>query len=299
MRLGFAVSALVHAALLLVGFLLANARPMEAVPTEAVTVDIVPESEVAEKPKEQLKIDLPEIKMTDNSEQKEKAQEESKPAPTQQTTDNTRGKDAGSEQAKSSAPTQSTAAPTQKAAAKPASQAAAAAQQQQQPAPEKPAQPPQPPPPESPAQPTATQPDPFAPDATATPLYLPVIPSMDSFAANFGQAFDAPADTAAKLSREEITAFQTHLQKCWRPPAGVADADKLSARLRISLRRNGALAGEPLLVSASASAQGPALVQAASRALRQCAPYSFLPADKYEEWKVLDLSFSPRGLAGG
>jgi hypothetical protein len=31
------------------------------------------------------------------------------------------------------------------------------------------------------------------------------------------------------------------------------------------------------------------------RALRQCQPYGFLPAAKYDEWKVLDLAFSPSG----
>jgi hypothetical protein len=34
------------------------------------------------------------------------------------------------------------------------------------------------------------------------------------------------------------------------------------------------------------------------KALRECQPYAFLPAAKYQEWKLLDLSFSPLGLAG-
>jgi hypothetical protein len=38
-------------------------------------------------------------------------------------------------------------------------------------------------------------------------------------------------------------------------------------------------------------------MQTAMRALRQCQPYRFLPAAKYKEWKVLDLSFSPTGLS--
>ena len=62
---------------------------------------------------------------------------------------------------------------------------------------------------------------------------------------------------------------------------------------------NGALTGSPTLIEASASAHGPALVATAISALRQCQPYGFLPAGKYEEWKLLDLSFSPRGMSGG
>jgi hypothetical protein len=54
-----------------------------------------------------------------------------------------------------------------------------------------------------------------------------------------------------------------------------------------------------IAAEASASAYGPRLVETATRALRQCQPFTFLPAEKYQEWKLLDLSFSPRGLAGG
>ena len=31
------------------------------------------------------------------------------------------------------------------------------------------------------------------------------------------------------------------------------------------------------------------------RALQQCQPYDSLPADKYQDWKVLELSFSANG----
>ena len=111
--------------------------------------------------------------------------------------------------------------------------------------------------------------------------------------------FDAPADSTAKLAAEEIAAFRSHLQKCWNPPAAIADAQKLKVVLRVSLKPNGTLTGSPILLEASASAHGPALLQTAVAALRQCQPYSFLPAGKYQEWKLLDLSFSPRGMSGG
>lgn len=117
--------------------------------------------------------------------------------------------------------------------------------------------------------------------------------------ANSGDGFDAPADTNAKLSREEIAAFRAHLQKCWNPPAALADAQRLKVVLRISLQPNGTLTGNPMLLEASASGPGPALVTTAMNALRQCQPYAFLPAAKYQEWKLLDLSFSPYGLSGG
>lgn len=45
-------------------------------------------------------------------------------------------------------------------------------------------------------------------------------------------------------------------------------------------------------------AKGLAMLQSVKSALEACQPYKMLPAEKYEEWKVLDPSFSPRDLAG-
>ncbi len=69
--------------------------------------------------------------------------------------------------------------------------------------------------------------------------------------------------------------------------------------VRVSLRRDGSLAADPLLIEASASREGPLLLQTAVSALKDCQPFGFLPADKYREWRLLDLSFSPRDMAGG
>ena len=133
------------------------------------------------------------------------------------------------------------------------------------------------------------------------PTVAPVqeLPLPGGGAENAAEGFDAPADAAAKLSREEVATLRAHLQKCWNPPAAIADAQKLKVVLRVSFKPNGALTGSPVLLEASASAHGPALGAAATSALRQCQPYSFLPAGKYQEWKLLDLSFSPGGMSGG
>lgn len=103
--------------------------------------------------------------------------------------------------------------------------------------------------------------------------------------------------SAAKLSDRVLAAFKTRLNECWSPAAGLADGQNLVVVLRVPFAPNGALAGEPTLLAASASANGAALMQTALRALRQCQPFAFLPAAKYKEWKTLDLSFSPAGLS--
>ena len=40
------------------------------------------------------------------------------------------------------------------------------------------------------------------------------------------------------------------------------------------------------------------MLQSAKSALEACQPYKMLPAERYEEWKVLDPSFSPRDFGG-
>jgi hypothetical protein len=61
---------------------------------------------------------------------------------------------------------------------------------------------------------------------------------------------------------------------------------------------DGTLAAEPILIEASASAKGPLLMQSAISALQACQPYTMLPKDRYGEWKVIDLSFTPQDFAG-
>lgn len=110
--------------------------------------------------------------------------------------------------------------------------------------------------------------------------------------------FDSPAESAAILSAQEIAAFKMQVQKCWNAPAGVATTERLHVVLRLALTRDGVLMAPPALIEGSASPHGPALMESAIRALRQCQPYRFLPQDRYEEWKVLDLTFSPNGVSG-
>jgi hypothetical protein len=110
---------------------------------------------------------------------------------------------------------------------------------------------------------------------------------------------EPPADQDAQLSQENVAAFREQLKKCWRVPAGVDSSTKMKMVLRVYLTPSGTITREPVLLQASASPEGPAVVLAAMRTIRQCQPYKSLPADRYNEWKVLDVTLSPRELAGG
>jgi hypothetical protein len=108
-----------------------------------------------------------------------------------------------------------------------------------------------------------------------------------------GDGSGAEADTKAHLTEQERAAFKAHLKSCWQLPEGVGPNQKLKVIVRMSLKQNGSLTTDPLLIEAGISPIGPSLVQAAMKAIKQCAPYTMLPAAKYKEWRILDLDFSP------
>ena len=111
--------------------------------------------------------------------------------------------------------------------------------------------------------------------------------------------FDSEATAAANLSNDERTAFKAHLKRCWKLPAGMSATQSTRVTLRIFLKPDGGLAAEPMLIEASASREGPLLMQAAVRSVKECQPFPFLSPDRYREWKTLDVSFSPMEMAGG
>jgi hypothetical protein len=113
-----------------------------------------------------------------------------------------------------------------------------------------------------------------------------------------GDVFRGPATENAEIEASSIGEFRRHLKSCSILPKSVAPSDDVAIKLRILLTRDGRLAAEPLLIEAKASVKGPLLTQAAIGALQSCQPYSMLPVDKYDEWKVLDVTFTPRDFGG-
>jgi len=109
-----------------------------------------------------------------------------------------------------------------------------------------------------------------------------------------GDGFDAAASATADIASSLVTEFRRHLKTCSKLPETIAPSDKIKIKLRVLMTPQGKLAAEPVLIEASASTKGPALMQNAISALQACQPYAMLPADRYGEWKVLDLSFTPQ-----
>jgi hypothetical protein len=107
-----------------------------------------------------------------------------------------------------------------------------------------------------------------------------------------------PSESKSNLASEEIAEFKAQVRKCWVAPSGVPSTPGFEVLIRIALNPDGTLGARPEPIRAPASLAGPPLVESAKRALQQCQPYGALPADKYRDWKILDLTFTAQGPSG-
>jgi hypothetical protein len=272
-------SAIAHVSLLTLFVLFSEVHPFGAVTAEQIPVEIVTPQELAE---QQAPLEEP------------PAENKPEPAPSRQPDFSLLDKPA------SAAATPPAAPPAP--AAQPQKQAALAAPRGVQP--QTPSQQVAPPP----SQPAAPAYKPPEPDVSIKyqvllglpPDLSPSLPPALAQGPNKGDDnFDAPATDAADIASTLIAAFRRHLKTCSKLPASLSGADDVKVKLRVLMTPDGRLAAEPILIEASASMKGPLLMQGAIRALQACQPYAMLPADRYGEWKVLDLSFTPQDFTSG
>jgi colicin import membrane protein len=115
---------------------------------------------------------------------------------------------------------------------------------------------------------------------------------------NHTPTLGSPKGTAPTLSQNEIDALRAQIRRCWNPPAGAADAQNLRVEMNVKLRMDGSLAAPPALLERGSSPYFQVFAESALRAVERCQPYS-LPAAKYEVWKDIDLGFRLDDLYGG
>jgi len=99
------------------------------------------------------------------------------------------------------------------------------------------------------------------------------------------------------LALSQIDALRAAMYKCWRIPADAKDPESLIIPVEVKLHRDGHLASAKLKnAGAIYGSSNPYMKVAADNALRavsKCAPYDFLPADQYDGWKQMTLTFRP------
>jgi len=98
----------------------------------------------------------------------------------------------------------------------------------------------------------------------------------------------------ARMTQSEIDALRSQITRCWVIPQGWTNPHEVTVSVRFQLNPDGTVAGMPEVVEFPASQYGPVAGDNAIRAVMQCGPYA-LPAEKYDQWKDVQLRFSPVG----
>ena len=104
---------------------------------------------------------------------------------------------------------------------------------------------------------------------------------------------------SASLTQSEIDALRARIQQCWNPPAGLAEARDLVVVVRIRFNTDGSLSADPTLSNSGSHPTFQVAAESALRAVRRCAPYSFMPIAKYDVWKDVEVTFDPRDMFRG
>jgi colicin import membrane protein len=295
MKTGLAISALVHAALLVWGLLSFAARPLEAKPNDALPVDIISDKQFSEITKGVLtgakdktlaslaeKIDT--LKLVDDSRAKvtekkvlDAAKADAPPPPAEQQPPAPAEKLDKKEPPKIDPIAETLKKEEAKKKAEDKAKAKAAQQAQAKPQPQ--------------FDPTkiAALLDKREPTRQASAAdTLSTTPSLGKSDGNAGQ-----------LSQSEIDAMRKRLGECWNLPAGAADGGRIKLTLRVLFKPDATVASPPQLVAASASPFGPAMAESAKRAILTCQPFTMLRPEHYQVWRDMEITFDPYEMFGG
>lgn len=295
MKTGLAISALLHAALLLWGVISFAARPLEAAPTDALPVDIIsdkqfseitkgvknapkdaPLAPLVEKVGDRNPVDDSSAKVSEKKDIKAAKAEPEPPPPMPEPK-----------------PKQAEAKPEKKEPPK-VDQIAEALKKEEakKKIEEKKAK--------AKAEKEKKQPK-FDPNQIAALLDKRDPQRQASIGATLSQnpSLGFSNGPAAQLSQSEIDALRRRLGECWHPPVGAADGARLKVVLRVQFKPDGSVAASPQLVAATASPHGPAMAESATRAILSCQPFTMLRREHYDQWKDIEITFDPRDMFGG
>ncbi len=112
-------------------------------------------------------------------------------------------------------------------------------------------------------------------------------------------ALGSPTATRTeRMTQSELDLLRAQIQRCWNPPLGAVEAESLKVRLQFQLSRDGRVATRPHVVNRGSSPFFRAAADSARRAILRCQPYQ-LPAEKFETWRDVVVTFDPREMIGG
>jgi hypothetical protein len=148
---------------------------------------------------------------------------------------------------------------------------------------------------EAPPAPAEPQPE-ETPDQTTT---AETFAELALIGGRLGGGFAAPPIGTVQQGYDFTLMFRERVSSCSSMPPGMDTSDRTSVTLRVAFNRDGTLASTPQALSPIASPKEVALMQSAIEALEKCQPYTMLPANRYKDWKSIDLTFFPMNFLGG
>ena len=293
MRTAYAMSGVGHAAVLLWSIWSLSARPLPAVPSEALPVDIVSVSEftqmtagdksaakvetpkpLVEKVDEAKPVEDPAAKVVEKKEVK--AAREPPPAP------ETKPVEAKPEKQQAETPPD----PIADALAKDEKKSEAKTADATPPMPRKKPAPPAPK--FDPKQVSALL---NKQDATRVAAAGETLNNSVSLGVSSGQA--------AQISLSELDALRQRLAQLWSIPAGAKDPQELIVLVRVKLKPDGMLAAPPMVLTSGKTPLFVAARDSAIRALFRGQPFDMLKPEHYEQWKDIEITFDPRDMIRG
>ena len=155
--------------------------------------------------------------------------------------------------------------------------------------------------------PPTQKPHPQKPDTAFDPDRILAL--LDKRAPRTGAPATAPRGAttgrhrrAGRLTMDIQAALLEQMRECWNVPAGAPNPEQLIVQVEVYLTRDGHLAQAPQLSddSRAAMAGNPymrAAAEAALRAISVCEPYR-LPADRYDVWRDIVMTFDPSKMVG-
>jgi hypothetical protein len=106
--------------------------------------------------------------------------------------------------------------------------------------------------------------------------------------------------SGTQMTLSELDALNSAMYRCWRKPVDATDLEKLIVRLQVDMMPGGFVRDVRVIDRAASRRASPGnpfwdvAEMRAVQAVTKCAPYDFLPQEKFEQWQSLILNFRPK-----
>jgi outer membrane biosynthesis protein TonB len=131
----------------------------------------------------------------------------------------------------------------------------------------------------------------------AEPKATPAPPMPDAQTAKMAQPNQGqPLPIGERMTMSEEDALRKQLEGCWNVPYGAKDAENTTVDVYMVINQDRTLMSAQIVDMGRYNSDSffRAMADSAMRAVRnpQCSPFD-LPADKYEAWKTITVTFDP------